>query len=273
MRRIIVLMIVVLLMLVGCKAEKTEKPETKKPAKPVTQPVSSDLQFHGEAEVHGNQVHFKLLLENKGENTAQLQFSSGQQFEIVVKEEGKGEVYRYSKDKMFTQALIDLSMEPGDIKIWEDDWKGSLTPGKTYEVTFQLLTRTVNEQEVKPEMFTDTKSFTSENVQETKPDQPSEKPSEAKLPQNIKVEGKDGNYKISGEAAQGFTKVYYSVEDGHNQYVEETELDVSKPWSVQIQIPKEELPSFGVITVVLYVKNSSGETTQTQAIQLQNFNN
>ncbi|MBO9129684.1 hypothetical protein [Bacillus sp. 165] len=93
-----------------------------------------------------------------------------------------------------------------------------------------------------------------------------------KLPQNIKVEGKDGNYKLSGDAAQGWSKGYYSVEDGHNQYVEETSTDMSKPWSVQVHISKEDLPSFGVITLVLYIKDDNGQITQTQAVQLQNFN-
>ncbi|MBO9129683.1 BsuPI-related putative proteinase inhibitor [Bacillus sp. 165] len=174
MRRIALCMLVSVLALVGCAEEQSNQAKTKKtaesdakPAEPVIIPISSDLQFHGEAQVQENQVHFTLSLENTGENPAYLQFSSGHQFEIVVSEQGKGEIYRYSNGKMFTQALIDLPVEPGETKIWEDTWKGQLEPEKTYIITFQLLPRTINEKEVKPSMLTDTKILTVERSKET----------------------------------------------------------------------------------------------------------
>ena len=59
----------------------------------------------------------------------------------------------------------------------------------------------------------------------------------------IKVEGSNGSYKISGEARPITGKFYYTVEDGHNELVSQTEVRVAAAYpewngfSISLSIP------------------------------------
>jgi hypothetical protein len=51
-----------------------------------------------------------------------LVFSSGQQFELVVKDAEGTEVYRFSDGRLFTMALIYEELPPGASLTWSDVW-------------------------------------------------------------------------------------------------------------------------------------------------------
>ncbi|AUZ28651.1 proteinase inhibitor [Bacillus subtilis] len=79
------------------------------------------------------QIKFNMSLKNQSERAVEFQFSTGQKFELVVYDSEHKERYRYSKDKMFTQAFQNLTLESGETYDFSDVWKEVPEPG-TYEV-------------------------------------------------------------------------------------------------------------------------------------------
>jgi hypothetical protein len=81
---------------------------------------------------------------------------------------------------------------------------------------------------------------------------------------NMQVEGKNGDYTVKGEASTKEGKFYYTVEDGHNQYVEETPVTLEKkfpeqsPFEIKISIPKDDLPQNATLILNLYERSKEG---------------
>jgi hypothetical protein len=81
--------------------------------------------------------------------------------------------------------------------------------------------------------------------------------------------GYRGNYVITGEAKSSF---YYSVEDGHVQYIPEKKVNLKgkpslwHPFKIIINIPRTALPENGSVIVTFYKK---GEKTGTYPIVLE----
>jgi len=69
-------------------------------------------------EIKDGVLIFDIELTNRYNEPKELEFSSGQQFEIVVTDGTGNEVYRYSDDKFFTLALITKTVEPGETLTW-----------------------------------------------------------------------------------------------------------------------------------------------------------
>lgn len=95
---------------------------------------------------NGEKVVFTIELMNQHENTRQLTFSSGQQFEITVTNEGGDEVYRYSDGKAFTMALVERELAPGEILSWQEAWdltdkSGDRVPEGLYTAEIEVLAR------------------------------------------------------------------------------------------------------------------------------------
>jgi uncharacterized protein YndB with AHSA1/START domain len=87
------------------------------------------------AESPDGTAQFSYVVENAGESAVDLTFTSGQQFDIVVTDDGEA-VWRWSDGRMFTQAIEELTLEPGDELSFNGTWENP-DPG-TYEVTGSL---------------------------------------------------------------------------------------------------------------------------------------
>jgi hypothetical protein len=83
---------------------------------------------------------------------------------------------------------------------------------------------------------------------------------------SVKSTGTKGHYTVRGEARPSTGSVYYSVEDGHNQFIKETKVDVPKggnqwqSFELHIDIPEEVIPANGSIILFLYEKRESSGT-------------
>ncbi len=69
----------------------------------------------------GNTVHFTLQISNTGSIPVPLEFTSGQSFDFAVLQAGR-EVWRWSADQMFTQALRSETLAPGATRSYEATW-------------------------------------------------------------------------------------------------------------------------------------------------------
>jgi hypothetical protein len=94
----------------------------------------------------GAPVPLTLTVTNPGRSPLTLQFSSSQQYDFEVRREGQV-VWRWSADRMFTQALTSLTLNPGTSLRFTETWKqqdnnGQPVPPGTYEVVATLTTMT-----------------------------------------------------------------------------------------------------------------------------------
>lgn len=94
----------------SAQKKRTETPLPSN-SKPVAITIKADKASYSPEEV----IKFTLTAKNSTKETARLQFSSGQRYDIEIREgkNGKGKrVWQWSEDKMFTQALGDLTLAP-----------------------------------------------------------------------------------------------------------------------------------------------------------------
>jgi hypothetical protein len=91
---------------------------------------------------------------------------------------------------------------------------------------------------------------------------------------NIKVDGSNGNYHIIGEVRQKNGFMYYSVEDGHIEYISERSIKMkrSEGWQnfkIDIHIPK--LPKNGSLLLILYNRNSQNQLLEEYPVIIDRF--
>ncbi|MEN9075978.1 MULTISPECIES: BsuPI-related putative proteinase inhibitor [Bacillus] len=142
MKRLLVMLLPVLL-LIGCGKDEQTEPDKEVSGGMENQEVVLSVDAIQEPE----QIKFNMSLKNQSERAVEFQFSTGQKFELVVYDSGHKERYRYSKDKMFTQAFQNLTLEPGETYDFSDVWKEIPEPG-TYEVKVTFKGRAENLKQV-----------------------------------------------------------------------------------------------------------------------------
>jgi len=92
----------------------------------------------------GEPVKIEFIVENRTARDITLRFSSGQMYDIWVQQNGK-EVWRWSRGRMFTQALMSLTLKPGEKKVFRETWKqvggkGEQVGVGAYRIFAQLTT-------------------------------------------------------------------------------------------------------------------------------------
>jgi hypothetical protein len=85
-----------------------------------------------QATTHGDSVQFVLQVTNVSEAPVRLEFTSGQTYDFAVQAGGR-EVWRWSADQMFTQALHARVVAPGETLTYAAAWRPG--PGRTGEHT------------------------------------------------------------------------------------------------------------------------------------------
>jgi hypothetical protein len=67
-------------------------------------------------------VAFTLAVTNSGREPLALEFRSGQTYDFAVSDRGR-EVWRWSAERMFTQALRTETLAPGQTLTWRELWR------------------------------------------------------------------------------------------------------------------------------------------------------
>ena len=107
--------------------------------------AADDLAMSLEAQLGDAAVHFRLHATNTSPAPVVLEFASGQRFDFIVRDAGGSEVWRWSDDRMFTQALGRESIPPGETVTFEASWPTQGRTG-TYEAVGRITTRPPLEQ-------------------------------------------------------------------------------------------------------------------------------
>jgi hypothetical protein len=93
----------------------------------------------------GESVLFFLVLENTSNQTVQLSFSSGQQYDLEVRGPN-GYFWRWSKDRAFIEIFITMTLEPGEKKELQETWS---VPQGAASGTYSVVAW-ITAQEVQP---------------------------------------------------------------------------------------------------------------------------
>jgi hypothetical protein len=73
-------------------------------------------------ESFADSVRFHLRVTNASEAPVELTFPTGQSFDFVVLQNGR-EVWRWSGDRMFTQAIREERLAPGETRSFSAEWQ------------------------------------------------------------------------------------------------------------------------------------------------------
>lgn len=91
------------------------------------------------------------------------------------------------------------------------------------------------------------------------------------------VEGNKGNYVVTGEIKTEKGLFFYTVEDGHHEFIKEKKVVSSGEGSewhsfkLQIQLPKEKLPHNGSLILYLYERGNGEKIIHSYPLVLEKF--
>lgn len=96
----------------------------------------------------GPDVRFTLHVTNAGDSPIELQFPSGQTHDFAVLDESGREVWRWSANRLFTQALETRSLGVGESASYEERWQPGNARGTFTAVAKLTSTNAPIEQRV-----------------------------------------------------------------------------------------------------------------------------
>jgi hypothetical protein len=87
-----------------------------------TPPVNSTLATDRPSYPPGQAVRLILSVRNGGATPATLRFSSGQRCDFAVLDDRGRRLWQWSDDRMFTQSLGSMTLQPGETRSFEATW-------------------------------------------------------------------------------------------------------------------------------------------------------
>jgi len=90
-----------------------------------------------EVEPSAAAVRLALRVENRGAGPVEVTFPTGQDYDFVVLQDGR-EIWRWSDDRMFTQAVRQERLAAGDAWTFEEVWRPSPELTGEFEVVGRL---------------------------------------------------------------------------------------------------------------------------------------
>ncbi|MBG9545645.1 hypothetical protein ABE29_23695 [Cytobacillus firmus] len=203
-----------------------------------------------------------LLLRNKANYPLSFEFGSSQFYEVEIFTQEGEKVYSSSEGKAFLQAIQTIAVKPDESKVWEEQWdyrhKGKRVQEGEYIVKARLLASNLNGKklETKPE------SEASVYI-------PGQNPSFSQA----KVTGRNGEYIILFKARPKSGKLWYTVEDGHNELQSEKTILASpndwKSFRIKISLPSENIPENRTVVLHLYEKDEDGDIMNSYPVILE----
>ncbi|WP_102028024.1 BsuPI-related putative proteinase inhibitor [Salirhabdus sp. Marseille-P4669] len=288
MKRLFVLSLLLFVAIAGCGTSENEEDQTSGSSS--DNPVANDndgteelptldeleeqsvdthallekLQYEVTTSVENGTVTFHMSLKNNASEAMQIGFSSGQQFEIVVKDtESNEEIYRYSEGKMFTEALVFKEIKPNETLDWTFEWEYGDMPTSEWIATVTLLPININEAPLDANPFMKDVSIRIDKEQESE--------TQAAF-RNLEVTGENGVYTITGEAKVTAGHFSYHVEDGHQILIEETNKTLKEgapnwsPFEIDLQLNPTQLPINGTVSLFLYEHNPKDGSINNEAV-------
>jgi hypothetical protein len=230
----------------------------------------SDLnyQFYIITTAGSESAEIGLFLKNDGDIPLNFEFPTSQTFEISILNHAGREVYRYSKDRYFLQAFQTIRIDPHKSykrrERWNYQFNGKRVPKGEYIVNATFKPIQLNDKPIK-------------NRERLTSSQKLFVPEENTVFRHLTVEGNNGNYVVTGETRTEKGLFFYTVEDGHHEYIKEKKVVSSGEGSdwhsfkLQIQLPKEKLPHNGSLILHLYERGNGEKIIHSYPLVLEKF--
>lgn len=100
--------------------------------------ISLSVDGTDDAEDAGDDLELTLTVQNAGADPVELSFSDGQRVDFAAFD-GAEEVWRWSADRMFTQALGTEELAPGESRTFAGTWADP--PAGEYRVVGELVAK------------------------------------------------------------------------------------------------------------------------------------
>ncbi|MBN3554961.1 hypothetical protein JYA63_11835 [Fictibacillus nanhaiensis] len=232
--------------------------------------VSSQLNPVLSIQQRSDGIDVLAVLENHSNHMVTLSFNSSKMFDVTIMDSSNKEVFRHSKGKNYEKKQEDVHIKAGASHIWKTKWELSAASRKAgiYRVSATFLPHEISPGSLKTERLSVEEVLTLQGGSEEK---------ENKSFRNIHFSGKDGTYKVSGQARVFEGTFVYSVSDGHNIFVEKNEQIVEggpdwAPFLFEVHLKKEDLPINGTLMLELfYYSPKNGKKSDTLSVPLQTF--
>lgn len=88
-----------------------------------------------------NNLDIEIILKNKTEATQELTFNTGQKYDLKLTDQEGEIVYRWSRDKMFIQAIQHIKLETGEKETWQTSIPVKELAAGTYQLDGWLTAR------------------------------------------------------------------------------------------------------------------------------------
>ncbi|UAC49057.1 hypothetical protein K6959_03925 [Bacillus aquiflavi] len=212
-----------------------------------------DFQFIVHVLPGQEQIDFELILKNNEKHPISFEFPTSQKYEITLYDQSGQEIYRYSKDRAFLQMIQPLTIKPESAVTWSESWdytvKGKRVKAGDYKVVAQL--QALKADGVNIQASKQSTSIINTTIPEKNP-----------VFRHITVSGEKGEYTVTGEARFMNKSLFYTVEDGHDQLIDETKLTPKKKqdtewekFKLQLSIRKESIQKNTTLLLFLYERD------------------
>ncbi len=139
------------------KAEKLLSPEfiewAKQREEELKKPLTGLFITEMDVKQENREVKLDFSLQNDSDEDLEIYFGSGQKFDIFITDQNNQEVYRWSHDKSFTQAIVDITLKKDERLLFNEVWdykdnEGNKVSQGKYTITVKIFARLKNRRKI-----------------------------------------------------------------------------------------------------------------------------
>ena len=139
------------------KAEELLSPEfiewAKQRGEELKKPLTGLFITEMDVKQENGEVKLDFSLQNDSDEDLEIYFSSGQKFDIFITDQNNQEVYRWSHDKFFTQAIVDITLKKDERLLFSEVWdykdnEGNKVSQGKYTITVKIFAKLKNRRKI-----------------------------------------------------------------------------------------------------------------------------
>ena len=187
---------------------------------------TSMVSWDAKLKAYADHLEINLIVRNNSDKDVKLEFPTSKLYDFFITD-GKREVFRFSNGRYYLQAFQYVTIASGKEKNWVINWDyksyGQRISSGKYTFIAELLPSKIN-------------GIPNTNQYVTK--------QEFTVPSlhDIQIQGRAGNYTISGMLEDSNEKYFYTVDDGHRIIMKKKAISISgntNTFQISLHLPSE----------------------------------